>query len=179
MSRFLRPLVLVGLLAPLAACEQANMADQPKARTWDRNPYFAKHMTMRDPVPGTVPRQDPAAAAPQPATITAALLARGRERYAIFCTPCHGASGDGRGIVVQRGFPHAGNLAADRLRQASAAELYRTVGEGHRAMFGMAQMIPSADRWAIVAYLRALQLSQGAELAGLPPEDRARLEAAR
>ena len=66
-----------------------------------------------------------------------------------------------------------------RLRQASAAELYRTVGEGHRAMFGMAQMIPSADRWAIVAYLRALQLSQGAELAGLPPEDRARLEAAR
>lgn len=176
MSR--RLFLLLGLLA-LGACEEANMAEQPKARTWDRNPYFAKGMTMRDPVPGTVPRQDPAAAAPQPATITAALLERGRERYAIFCTPCHGASGDGRGIVVQRGFPHAGDLAAERLRQASAAELYRIVGEGHRAMFGMAQMIPSSDRWAIVAYLRALQLSQGAAVAALPPEDRARLEGAR
>jgi mono/diheme cytochrome c family protein len=179
MSRRLRlALLLAGLLA-LAGCEEANMADQPKAKTWDRNPYFAKAMTMRDPVPGTVPRQDPAAAAVQPATITAALLARGRERYAIFCTPCHGASGDGNGIVVQRGFPHAGDLASDRLRQASAADLYRIVGEGHRAMFGMAQMIPSSDRWAIVAYLRALQLSQGAEVAGLPEVDRARIEAAR
>lgn len=179
MSRILRLTGLLAILLALAACEEANMADQPKARTWDRNPYFAKGMTMRDPVPGTVPRQDPAAAAPQPAAITAALLERGRERYGIFCTPCHGASGDGNGIVVQRGFPHAGNLAADRLRQASAAELYRNIGEGHRAMFGMAQMIPSADRWAIVAYLRALQFSQGAEVSGLPAEDRARLEAAR
>ncbi|AWN34787.1 c-type cytochrome [Methylobacterium radiodurans] len=179
MSPALRTLLLLAGLLALAGCEQANMAEQPKARTWDRNPYFAKHMTMRDPVPGTVPRQDPAAAAPQPATITAASLERGRERYGIFCTPCHGASGDGNGIVVQRGFPHAGNLAADRLRQASAADLYRIVGEGHRAMFGMAQMIPSADRWAIVAYLRALQLSQGAEVASLPEADRARLEAAR
>ena len=104
---------------------------------------------------------------------------RGRARYAIFCTPCHGAAGDGRGIVVQRGFPQAGDLAADRLVGAPAIDLYRAIGEGHRAMLGMAQMIPPADRWAIVAYVRALQISRDVPVAALPETDRAALEAAR
>lgn len=166
-------------LLPLAACGEADMADQPRARSWDRNPFFPQALTMRPPVAGTVPQDDPARAVPQPATITERLLARGRERYGIFCTPCHGADGDGRGMIVERGFPQAGRLTTERLRAARAADLDRSIAQGHRAMYGMAQMIPSADRWAVVAYVRALQLSQDAEVASLPLEDRTRLEASR
>ena len=169
----------LALLLPLASCGEANMADQPRAKTWDRNPFFPRGSTMREPVAGTVPRDDPARAAPQPTRVTQALLKRGRERYGVFCTPCHGGDGRGRGMIVARGFPPAGNLAAGHLRRASAADLYGTIANGSRSMLGMAQMIPSADRWAVVAYVRALQLSQDAAVAGLPPDDLARLEATR
>ncbi|WP_375462334.1 c-type cytochrome [uncultured Methylobacterium sp.] len=172
----IRALAILVLL-PLAACGEANMTDQPRAKNWDKNSFFPQALTMRQPVAGSVPRDDPARAAPQPATITESLLARGHERYGIFCTPCHGDSGNGGGMIVARGFPPAGSLASDRLRAATGFELYQAVSQGHRAMYGMAQMIPSADRWAIVAYVRALQLSQNAEVASLPPEDRTKLEA--
>lgn len=174
----MRRIAAAALLLALAACDQADMAVQERARTWDRNGFFEKHITMRQPVPGTVPRDDPAKPAPQPAVASVALLERGRERYDVFCMPCHGLAGDGRGMIVQRGFPSAPPLATERLRNAKAADLYAAIGQGKGAMVGMAQQIPSADRWAIVAYLRALQLSQGAEVASLTPEDRAKLEAA-
>lgn len=167
------------LLLPLAACGEANMDEQAKARTWDKNPFFPKETTMRHPVAGTVPRVDPAREAPQPAAITPALLARGRERYTVFCTPCHGQDGRGAGMIVARGFPHAPDLASDRLRAAGAREIYGAISNGTKSMFGMGQMIPSADRWAIVAYLRALQISRGVPVASLPEADRAALEAAR
>ncbi|MCJ2075698.1 cytochrome c [Methylobacterium sp. E-016] len=175
----MRRLLALLALAPLAACGEADMSEQPRAKTWDRNGFFPQAMTMRHPVAGTVPRNDPAKPAAQLASITETLLARGRERYGIYCTPCHGASGDGRGIIVARGFPSAGQLTTERQRTASADDLYRAISEGHRAMYGMGQMIPSADRWAIIAYVRALQQSQDTEVAGLPPEDRAKLEASR
>jgi len=173
------PLALLACLAltPLVACGEADMADQARAKTWDRNPFFPREITMRQPVAGTVPRSDPARVAPQPETISRALLDRGRERYGVFCTPCHGQDGRGAGMIVARGFPSAGNLTAERLRKASAAEIYDAISNGRKAMFGMGQMIPSADRWAIVAYVRALQISQDAPVALLPAEDRARLEA--
>ncbi|WP_457105546.1 c-type cytochrome [Methylobacterium sp. P5_C11] len=170
------PLVLLAL-APLAACGEADMADQARAKTWDKNPFFPREITMRQPVAGTVPRIDPGRPVPQPQTITRDLLDRGRDRYAVFCTPCHGQDGRGAGMIVARGFPAAGTLTAGPVRGASAADLYDAISNGRRAMFGMAQMIPSADRWAIVAYVRALQLSQDALVARLPAEDRARLEA--
>ncbi|MCJ2136302.1 cytochrome c [Methylobacterium sp. J-026] len=166
-------------LAPLSACGDADMADQARAKTWDRNPFFPRAITMRQPVAGTVPRNDPARPAPQPETVSRDLLDRGRQRYAVFCTPCHGQDGRGQGMIVARGFPQAGNLAAEPVTRASAAELYDAISNGRRAMFGMAQMIPSADRWAIVAYVRALQLSQDAPVTSLPEPDRARLEATR
>ncbi|TXN56530.1 cytochrome c [Methylobacterium sp. WL2] len=171
--------LLVAALPGLSACGEANMDDQARAKTWDRNPFFPRQITMRQPVPGTVPRVDPAREAPQPQTISRDLIDRGRERYGVFCTPCHGQDGRGGGMIVARGFPPAGDLTAEPLRRAPAAEIYGVIGNGRRAMFGMAQMIPSADRWAIVAYVRALQLSQDAVVAGLPPDDRARLEATR
>ena len=172
-----RALLACLALAPLAACGEADMADQARAKTWDKNPFFPREITMRQPVAGTVPRSDPARAAPQPQTISRALLDQGRERYGVFCTPCHGQDGRGAGMIVARGFPSAGNLTAEPLRRASAAEIYDAIANGRKAMFGMAQMIPSADRWAIVAYVRALQLSQDAAVASLAAEDRARLEA--
>lgn len=174
----LLPALLV-LLLPLTACGEANMDEQAKARTWDKNPFFPKETTMRHPVAGTVPRVDPAREAPQPSAITASLLARGREQYAVFCTPCHGQDGRGAGMIVARGFPHAEDLASDRLRKAGAGEIYGAISNGYRTMFGMAQMIPSADRWAIVAYVRALQISRDVSVASLPDSDRAALEAAR
>ena len=171
-------LALIALLA-LAGCGEANMTEQDRADTWDKNAFFGKSMTMRQPVAGTVPRVDPAKELPQPASITEAMLDRGRERYGIFCSPCHGKAGNGRGMIVERGFPAATVLVSDRMRAEKAAEIYRAIAQGHRAMYGMAQMIPSADRWAIVAYVRALQTSQNSEVASLPEEDRARLEAPR
>ncbi len=172
----LRPALLALLaLLPLAGCGEANMDDQAKAKTWDKNAFFPKGMTMRQPVAGTVPRIDPAAEAPRPETITPVLLARGRERYAVFCTPCHGQDGRGAGMIVARGLAPAGDLASERLRAAGAAEIYAVIGHGYRSMFGMAQMIPSADRWAIVAYLRALQLSRDVPVDALPEPDRASL----
>ena len=163
----------------LAGCGEANMRDQPRAKTWDANRFFPQGMTMREPVAGTVPRTDPARFVPRPAVIDAALLARGQERYGIACTPCHGRSGDGKGMIVARGFPAAPAFAEERLAAASSDRLYAAITQGHRAMFGMGAQVAPADRWAIVAYLRALQLSQGARVASLPGEDRAKLEATR
>ena len=179
-----RPVPLLARAAPLlallalAGCDDANMVDQGKAKTWDRNAFFDKGQTLREPVAGTVPRADPARAVPQPATVDAALMAQGREAYAIHCVPCHGLSGNGRGMIVARGFPPAPPFTAERLVRASAAELYGVIANGKGAMYGLAQQIRPRERWAIVAYVRALQLSQGAALASLPPEDRARVEAA-
>ncbi|MBE7245123.1 MAG: cytochrome c [Actinomycetospora chiangmaiensis] len=172
-------LLCVLVLLPLSACGEANMDDQAKARTWDKNPFFPKEMTMRQPVAGTVPRRDPAREMPQPATLTKDLLDQGRERYAVFCTPCHGQDGRGAGMIVARGLAPAGNLTSERLRKESASEIYGAISNGYRSMFGMAQMIPSADRWAIVAYVRALQLSQDVPVASLPAPDRTALEATR
>ncbi|SFE70239.1 cytochrome c [Methylobacterium sp. 13MFTsu3.1M2] len=174
-----RALLACLALAQLAACGEADMADQARAKTWDKNPFFPREITMRQPVAGTVPRIDPARAAPQPQAISRALLDQGRERYGVFCTPCHGQDGRGAGMIVARGFPSAGDLTAGPVRAASASDLYDAISNGRKAMFGMAQMIPSADRWAIVAYVRALQLSQDAPVASLPEADRARLEATR
>ncbi|KMO39852.1 hypothetical protein VQ02_09275 [Methylobacterium variabile] len=169
------------LLLPfaLAGCDQANMVSQPKAKTWDSNPFFPQGQTMRHPVPGTVARASPDRPVPQPASASPALLARGQERYDVFCTPCHGGTGHGDGLIVQRGYPRPPSFHDARLRAASAAHLYDVISHGKGTMLSYAAQVPPADRWAIVAYLRALQLSQGAVLASLPAEDQAGVAAAR
>ncbi len=104
--------MLGSLVLPLllGACDRANMAAQDKSQTWDENQFFPDKSTMRQPVPGTVARDAPNVPVAQPAVITAALVARGHERFDIFCSPCHGLSGDGKGMIVQRGFPGAATL---------------------------------------------------------------------
>jgi mono/diheme cytochrome c family protein len=111
--------------------------------------------------------------------ITAALLARGQERFDIFCAPCHSIAGDGDGFVARRGFPHPPSYHGDRLRNASDAHLYAVMTDGYGAMYPYARRLTPADRMAVVAYIRALQLSQHAPLSAVPAAERATLEAQR
>jgi mono/diheme cytochrome c family protein len=102
-------------------------------------------------------------------------LRRGRERYDIFCSPCHGLGGEGDGMVVQRGYRRPPSLHVDRLRQAPPGHLYDVIANGFGAMPDYAAQIPVRDRWAIASYMRALQLSQNATIADLSPEAQGKL----
>jgi mono/diheme cytochrome c family protein len=176
------------------------MHDQPKIEPLEASPFFTDGRGSRSPVEGTVarghlnadralhegraPGAGPGAAGagelvdtlPFPATIE--VLARGRERYDIFCAPCHAKTGDGDGMIVRRGFRSPPSLHSDRVRAARLGHLYDVITRGLGAMPAYAAQIPVRDRWAIVAYVRALQLSQRAALADVPDDERARLEAA-
>lgn len=105
----------------------------------------------------------------------AAQLARGRERFDVFCSPCHSIAGDGDGMVARRGFPHPPSFHTDRLRNAPDSHFYAVITYGYGAMHAYATRVPPADRVAIVGYIRALQLSQHADAAGLSDDERRRL----
>lgn len=171
--------LLVGGLLLLAGCKQEDMYSQRKADNWDRSTFFDNHSSMRHPVEGTEPRDAANPEVAEPTVITAALLNRGEERFGIFCTPCHGRSGHGEGMIVQRGFPHPPSLVEGKLREAKAQVFYDAMTHGYGAMYSFADRVSPADRWAVIAYIRALQLSQDADPATLPAADRTRLEAAR
>ncbi len=167
------------LLLAVSGCKRADMYTQNSFRTWDRNSFFKNGTTMRAPVAGTVARDAPDGLAPEPSTIDAALLDRGQQRYAIFCTPCHGRAGNGEGMIVQRGFPQPPSLVEGALRVAKADVFYDVITNGYGAMYSYADRVAPADRWAIIAYIRALQLSQNSTTADLPQSDRAQLAAAK
>ena len=114
------------------------------------------------PPEGTVAVDDPErdAATKTPPPVTPELLARGRESFGIFCAPCHGLDGYGDGIIVARGFPHPPSYHSAELRAAPAQLFFDTITKGYGAMYAYGDRISPADRWAIVAYIRALQLSQ-------------------
>lgn len=168
-------IVLLSALA-LAGCDDANMYTQGKSSTWDRSAFLPKKTAMQPPVPGTVPRDEPNRPVPPPTTITVAMIERGHERYDIFCAPCHGLAGNGDGMIVQRGFPKPAPFTSDKLMKASAQRLYDSITDGKDTMYSFADRVPPADRWAIAAYIRALQLSQRPVLADLPAEDQAKLK---
>jgi mono/diheme cytochrome c family protein len=113
-----------------------------------------------------------------PLPLTKALLARGQQRYDIYRAPCHGRSGDGAGMVVQRGFPAPPSYHTDRLRHAPDSHFYQVISGGYGVMYPYADRIGPHDRWAIVAYIRALQLSQHATRDKLDAQDIARLATA-
>lgn len=167
---------IIALAGLLAACDQ-NMDAQPRYGEYSRAPLF-RGSVLRLPPANTVARDDlgreRAATAKPP--LSAELLARGRERFGIFCLPCHGAGGDGAGIVVQRGMPRPTSYHDDRLRAADDQYFFDVITKGHGAMYSYAARVPPADRWAIIAYIRALQLSRHATLDDVPADERARLE---
>ncbi|HET7411136.1 MAG TPA: cytochrome c, partial [Pararhizobium sp.] len=100
-----------------------------------------------------------------PPKVTEALLKRGHQRFDIYCSPCHGLAGYGDGMVVQRGFPHPPSFHSARLRAAPASHLFDVITKGYGVMYSYASRVPPHDRWAIIAYIRALQLSQNATVA--------------
>jgi len=159
-------------------CGQQRMANEPRFETYEIAEGFADARSARKPpsgaVPWQAPWQDPRGV--QRFAITPALLARGRERYDIYCTPCHGYTGEGDGIVVRRGFPAPPSYQEPRLRNASDGHFYDVISNGYGLMFSYAARVPPADRRAIVAYIRALQLSQGAPIAELSSTMRKQLE---
>lgn len=116
--------------------------------------------------------------AQNPLPRTLAVLERGQERFAIFCAPCHGLAGHGDGMVARRGFPNPPSYHIDRLRNAPDAHFFNVITNGYGAMYPYADRVPPNDRWAIVAYIRALQLSQHATLDAVPDEQRRQLERA-
>lgn len=141
-------------------------------------------------VPAPLPLDEhgrPLAAAPadipppldNPRPVTAALLTRGRERYDIYCAPCHSPVGDGDGMIVRRGFPAPPSFHTARLRRAPDGHFFRVITHGYGAMYPYADRVSPDDRWAIVAYIRALQLSQHAPASRLSREDLRWLEEAR
>ena len=112
-----------------------------------------------------------------PLPVTRDLLLRGQQRYDIYCAPCHSRVGDGNGMIVQRGYKRPPSFHVDRLRAAPAGYFYDTITAGFGVMPSYAAQIPVSDRWAITAYVRALQLSQQAPVADLPPAEVAKLDA--
>lgn len=165
-----------------------DMADQPKNRPLSPSPFFDDGRSERPLLENTVARgsiAEDALFVPKesnafPLPLTADLLERGRERYKIFCTPCHGIQGDGNGMVVMRGMkrpPSFYDPQDPRLRQVPNGYLYDVITNGFGGMLSYSQQIPPADRWAIVAYVRALQLSRNAPISDLPPALRDKLNA--
>ena len=175
------------VLVICAACRQ-DMHDQPKYSAYEASNFFADQRSARPAVEGTIAQGQlnedellyTGRAGGQPATVfpfavDEALMRRGRERYDIFCSPCHGLTGEGDGMVVQRGYRRPPSFHIDRLRQAPPGFVYDVISNGFGAMPDYAAQIPVRDRWAIAAYMRALQLSQNATVAELTPEAREKL----
>jgi len=193
MNRCLHVAALLTAVVTTAGCDRRmDMYDQPRYEAQESSRFFADGKAARDPVPGTVARgwlrqdahlyqgrtDDSTLAVSFPMPVTRAMLERGAERYAIFCTPCHDGVGAGRGMVVRRGFKQPPSFHIDRLRAAAHGYLFDVITNGFGTMSSYASQVPPEDRWAIVAYIRALQLSQHVQLADLPPAERANVEAA-
>ncbi|SLN65591.1 hypothetical protein ROJ8625_03352 [Roseivivax jejudonensis] len=159
----MRVAVAIACIAAIAGCreEDASLANQPKLEAWETSTVWEDNAAARPWVAGTVPRNaPPAALRMERPDVTPDLLARGRERFEIFCTPCHGYTGAGDGRVVERGFPQPPSLLSARLRTAPAEHFVRVIGTGYGVMFPYGDRVAPSDRWAIAAYIRALQAAE-------------------
>lgn len=160
--------MLLAALLALAGCDQPEMEDQPKQEAYEAAEDTPDNASARRPPEGTVPRgaaRDPVP--PQP-EVTLALLERGRDRYEAICAPCHSLAGDGDGMIVRRGYPPPPSFHAARLRQADDRHFYDVITQGYGVMYPYADRVAPEERWAVIAYIRALQLSQHAPVAELP-----------
>lgn len=181
-------MVLAGSFVLLSACA-SNHRDQPYYEAQEPSTFFEDGKAARQLVPHTVARgqlrddahlytgevgSTPVASFPFP--VTAAVMDRGRQQYNAHCVPCHGFAGNGDGMIVRRGFSRPPSLHEDRLRTAPEGHIFDVITNGYGAMPAYATQIQPRDRWAIIAYIRALQLSQNAQADQLPAEDREALE---
>jgi hypothetical protein len=162
----------------------ADMKDQPRIEPLEASRFYADGASARLPVEGTVARgqlrlddhfyrgldADGKFTSRYPMPLTLAVLERGRERYDIFCSPCHDFNGDGLGMIVRRGFKRPPSFHEERLRQSPHGYYFDVISHGFNEMSSYASQIEVADRWAIVAYVRALQLRRESSIAALPAE---------
>jgi mono/diheme cytochrome c family protein len=173
----------LSLLVGLAGC-RTDMYDQPKYEPYDPSSTFADGTSSRQILSGTVARGqlradtlyyegkiDGKDADVFPFPIDEATLETGRERYTIFCSPCHGQQGNGKGMVVRRGFSPPPDLNSEYLRKIPVGHFYNVITHGYGAMYSYEARIPVEHRWAIAAYIRALQYSQNAERSDLTADD--------
>jgi len=170
-------------------CSRLDMQDQPKFKAQGANQFFVDGRDGRPELDGTIARgqlnEDTAfyegrdAAGKDleafPIAVDKAVIERGRQRYDIYCSPCHGRLGNGLGMIVQRGFKQPPSYHIERLRNAPVGHFFDVITNGYGAMLNYSQQIQVRDRWAIVAYIRALQYSQNANASDLPTEARAQL----
>lgn len=188
------PLAVLGLalcLGLAAGCEvRQGMWDQPRYEPLESTEFFSNGSVAREPVAGTVPRGhlneddhfhlgkvDGQFVDTFPFPIDDEVMQRGRERFNIYCAPCHDAVGNGNGMIVQRGYKRPPSYHVDRLRDVPVGYFYDVIVNGFGVMASYSYQLKPADRWAVVAYVKALQLSQHAEADTLPEADRAALEA--
>ena len=178
-----RALLVVLFVVPLVGCRQ-DMHDQPRLEPNSPSRFFANGTSVRPLEPGVVARDaildrpdytegkiDGSWVVSNPRPVDAELLERGQERYAIYCSPCHGAIGDGNGMIVQRGYRRPPSLFEPRLIDAADGYLYDVIANGYGVMPAYRAQVALPDRWAIVAYLRALQLSQRAQVDQLSAQE--------
>ncbi len=179
---------VVALSVALSACRQ-DMHDAPRYEPLEASNFFPDGHSSRMPVANTVPRgllrEDELLytgkiagqlATDFPMPITAEVMARGQERFNVFCAPCHGRTGDGTGMIVQRGFRQPPSYYEERLVNAPAGYLFDVMTNGFGAMQDYSAQVPVADRWAIAAYIRALQLSRRGNVNDVPADRRGELE---
>jgi hypothetical protein len=173
------------------------MYDQPRLETFEASRFFKDDASAREQPMGTVARDQPFAgdpyfsgkrdgefltSIPSPPNsegdfLDRAFVERGRERFNIYCAPCHGGTGEGNGMIVQRGFPKPPSLHEERLREGTVdGQIFDVISNGFRRMPRYGPRIPADDRWRIVAYVRALQRSQHLPLDDAPADIRAQLE---
>ena len=160
-----------------------DMANQPYNHPLSPSDFFPDGRSERPLIENTVPRgaveNDVYSVAKDylgyPLPVNEKLLRRGQDRYKIFCTPCHGIQGDGNGMAAVRGMKHPPSYHIDRLRQAPNGYFYDVIANGFGAMYSYSERIPPNDRWAIIAYVRALQLSRNAKAGDLPESLRQKL----
>jgi len=183
-----RVALLAALLVCLPGC-RLDMHIQPKYLPLAKTDFFGDGRSERPVVEGTVARGhlrldeqlytgkvNGQLATTFPFPITQADLERGRERFTIYCAPCHDVSGTGRGMIVQRGFPAPPSYHIQRLRDAPVGHLFDVITNGLGNMYPYASRVTPEDRWRIVAYIRALQLSQFAKIEDVPGAEREKLQ---
>jgi mono/diheme cytochrome c family protein len=166
----MRALLILVIPLMLAGCDEQSMIQQKRYDPYEPSKLW-RNGSEAQPLPsGTMAQSDLARdmEVKEPPPVTAALVERGRQRFDIFCSPCHGLSGRGDGMIVQRGFPPPPSYHSARLRSAPARHFFNVITNGFGVMYPYAARVEPHDRWAIVAYIRALQTSQHAQLADVP-----------
>jgi mono/diheme cytochrome c family protein len=177
---------LLFAMATLGCREE--MRNDSRLKPLQEDPFFADRSSSRPLVPDTVPRGavdnddffyrgevNGKLVRALPVPVTEDQLDRGRDRFNIYCSVCHGPTGEGDGMIVQRGFPQPPSFHEQRLRDAPEGHFFYVISHGYGVMYPYGDRLTPADRWAVIAYIRALQLSRNSTINDVPPEQKARL----